>query len=302
MISRGQISFALHGWRSACALVCCSVAWLASLGAIVGSMVLYAQDGVSVLELFEYFTTITNTITTLGAGMLFPFAVEGFRRKNFSCPRWATMFFYSGTICSTLTMLFATLIISQLDPVMAFGGYNLYLHVICPFLTISTFFLVESDSAYSRRDSILCTMPVVIYSVLYLIEVIHIGAERGGWEDLYHLTRLAPPVLTIALVDLLAFGLAELIRISHRHVCDARRRRFMRTTIGEGMSEVEVRIGMLEYGELVGRHEDENFVVLPLKTISLVASRYTLRREELAEIYTRALIDTMDERRERDKE
>lgn len=294
-----RATFARRGWRSACALVCCSVAWLAALGAIVGSMILYAEDGVAPLEYFRYFTTITNIITLVGAGLLFPFAVEGLRRKSFSCPRWATMFFYSGTICSTLTMLFAILIISRFDRQMAFGGYNIYLHVICPCLTIATFLLVESDMRYSMRDSIACISPVVAYAFAYLFEVVCVGADGGGWEDMYRVLDLCPPAVAIILVILAAFCLAQLIRGLHARICDYRLSRFVRKRLTQDLSEAEVRLGVLEFGELVGANEDEDFVVLPLKTISLVARRYAIRREELVEVYTRALIDAMDERQAR---
>jgi hypothetical protein len=297
MRSRAQISFLLHGWHSACALVCCSVAWLASLGAIVGGMILYATDGVNPLELFRYFTTIANTITVIGSGLLFPFTVEGFRRKHFSCPRWATMFFYSGTVCSTLTMLVATLVISRFDPVMAFGGYNLYLHVVCPLLTIVTFFLIESNSRYTTRDAALCITPVVIYAVVYLVEVVHVGSERGGWEDMYQVGTLLPPAAALALVTALAFGIAQLIRLAYGRVSDYRAARFERNQLKGDLTGVEVRLAVLELGEMNGRLEDENFVVLPLKGLSAVAERYSIRREKVVEVYARALIDTMDERR-----
>lgn len=297
MIENPRVSFALRGWRSACALVSCTVAWLASLGAIVGSMILYTRNGDMPLEFFRYFTSIANAITLIGAGLLYPFAVEGVRRKCFSCPRWATLFFYSGTICSTLTMLVATLFISWSDPEMAFGGYNLYLHVICPFLTITTFFLVESDSRYSLQDSVVCTTPVVAYAVTYYWKVVYIGVDRGGWEDMYHVVGLLPPIVAIALAVLMAFGIAQVIRIAYRRLYDYRLKRFARLRLADDLTEVEVRLSVLELGELIGRYEDEDFVVLPLKDISIVAERYGIRREELVEVYTRALVDTMDAQR-----
>ena len=290
-------SYLLRAWPSACALICCIVAVIASVGAIVGGMILYAVDGVHPHELFRYFTTIANAITASGAGMLFPFAVEGCRRKSFSCPRWVTMLFYSGTICSTLTMLVAVLFIARFDPDMAFGGYNLYLHVLCPLLTIATFFLIESNSRYTTRDAALCITPVVIYAVVYLVEVVHVGSERGGWEDMYQVGTLLPPAAALALVTALAFGIAQLIRLAYGRVSDYRAARFERNQLKGDLTEVEVRLAVLELGEMNGRLEDENFVVLPLKGLSAVAERYSIRREELVEVYARALIDTMDGRR-----
>ena len=294
MRTNANYFFMRRGWRSALALVSSSVAWVVAEVAIAGGLILYANDDENPLELFRYFTTLTNLVTSVGAGMLFPFAVEGLRRRNFSCPRWATMFFYSGTICSTLTMLFATLVIGRYDPVMAFGGYNLYLHIVCPLLTIVTFFLVESDSRYSTSDAALCTLPVPVYALVYLIEV---GSERGGWDDMYQVADLLPHAVTFTLITLLAFGLAQVIRIVHGRICDMRMARLVERHLAGELTEVDVRLSVLELGELVGRHEDEDFVVLPLKSLSIMAERYSLRREELVEIYARALVDTMDQRR-----
>ena len=138
---------------------------------------------------------------------------------------------------------------------------------------------------------------MVLYASTYYYEVIRKGVRMGGWEDMYHLSEYLPPLLGIILTILTAFGLAQLIRILHGRVCDYRLKRFIDTRLSREQSKAEVRLGVLELGELVGIHEDENFVVLPLRDISLVAEHNGLRREELVEVYTRALVDTMDERR-----
>jgi hypothetical protein len=139
--------------------------------------------------------------------------------------------------------------------------------------------------------------PVAVYALVYLVEVVRVGRERGGWDDMYHATALFPPLVDFVLVVALALGIAQLVRISYRRICDVRMERFQRAHLADDLTETEVRLGIFELGELVGHREDESFVVLPLRGISTVAKKYSLRREELVEVYTRALIDTMDERR-----
>ena len=48
--------------------------------------------------------------------------------------------------------------------------------------------LIESEYHYSLVDNLLCLIPVVLYGCKYIWEVVIVGAENGGWEDMYYFT------------------------------------------------------------------------------------------------------------------
>ncbi len=75
-----------------------------SVYAIGGSVVLVVKNAWSVAELFRYYTLNANSFTAFTACMIIPFAVEGIRRKSFKYPKWLALIFYSGAVCTTVTM------------------------------------------------------------------------------------------------------------------------------------------------------------------------------------------------------
>ncbi|MBQ7172929.1 MAG: hypothetical protein IJR88_02275 [Clostridia bacterium] len=92
---------------------------------------------------------------------------------------------------------------------------NLFLHLICPILSILFVIFVNDDHTISFKASLFAMIPVVIYSILYAILAIFIGPERGGWRDHYRFTQIhvggapitqkdlpKPPNYAIDLLDL----------------------------------------------------------------------------------------------------
>ncbi|MBR1455126.1 MAG: hypothetical protein IJ593_10880, partial [Lachnospiraceae bacterium] len=62
----------------------------------------------------------------------------------------------------------AVFVISRVDIVNAFGGYNFYLHLICPTLILISFFLMESNYRFTIKDAALTVIPVFIYAIIYI--------------------------------------------------------------------------------------------------------------------------------------
>ena len=73
------------------------IAIVFSLTGIVFGLLIYTRNGVPPIELFRYFTIDMNLFGAVGAGMIVPYAVEGIRKKRFSCPRWTAKLYYVGT-------------------------------------------------------------------------------------------------------------------------------------------------------------------------------------------------------------
>ncbi len=281
--------------RSIIALIACLSALLLSLYGIVYGLILYTRHGEVPSELFRYFTVDINFLTALSAGMLAPYAVEGIRKKRFSCPRWAAKLYYIGASSISLIMFFAAFVISRTDPVMAFGGANFYLHIICPVMVMLSFFFIESNYLYTAKDALQCVIPMLIYGVVYFIEVVIIGEANGGWPDYYSLTTNAPVAVSAAIMFLLAFGIAFLIgRISNR--LSKNRLDKLEKGLWDGeVSPAEIKIELFGLGRYMGRHEDSCNAALPLDIIELIANKYGLSREELIRPYIKGLMDSIEQ-------
>ena len=283
----------LYKIRSIIALIACLSALLFSINGILIGLILYTRNGETPSELFRYFTVDTNLITALSAGMLAPFAVEGIRKKRFSCPRWTARLYYIGTSCISLIMLFAVFVISWTDPVMAFGGANFYLHIICPIMVMLSFFFIESNYMYTVKDALICLIPFAVYSFVYFIEVVIIGEAKGGWPDYYSLTTNAPVDVSAAAMFIFDFGVALLIgRISNR-LSKSRLDKLEKGLWDDEVSPAEIKIELFGLGRYMGRHEDSCNATLPLDIIELIANKYGLSKEELIRPYLKGLMDSI---------
>ena len=284
----------LYKSRSIIALIACLSALLFSVNGILFGLVRYTQNGVAPAELFRFFTVDINCITALGAGMLVPFAVEGIRKKKFSCPRWTVKLHYIGTSCITLIMFFAVFVISWTDPIMAFGEANFYLHILCPVMVVVSFFFIESNYRYTVKDALLCLIPVLIYGVIYIIEVVVIGEARGGWPDYYYFTINAPVAVSVAAMLAIMFGVAMLIgRVSNR-LSKYRLEKLEKGLWDDEVSPVEIKIELFGLGRYMGRREESGNAALPLDIIELIAYKYGLGKEELIRAYIKGLMDGIE--------
>lgn len=287
---------ALNTWHSRLALAASVVTVFLSLFAIAGGIVLNVKKGDPAEDLFRWFTINSNSLTAFAAFMIIPFAVEGMRRKHFSYPKWVAWFHYSGMVCTTLTMVFSVGFISWVDPVAAFGGYNIYLHIICPILVLVSFFLVESGYRFSLRESVLATIPVFLYEILYYVEVFIIGDANGGWEDFYHMGEFVPVWVSVAGITVLGLGISLLIGWLNNRKSRSGYRRRIAGLWPLDVSPVEIKIEIFGLGRFMGKHSDADFVELPVSLFRLIADRYDLRTEELVAPYTRGFLDSLKDK------
>ena len=95
----------------------------------------------------------SNVFSALGAIMMIPYAVEGIRRKHFTYPKWIQVIQYSGAICTTLTMIFVIFLIFPVaGSFVAFGGIYVWLHLVCPIMSLILLFSVDSNIEITKKD------------------------------------------------------------------------------------------------------------------------------------------------------
>ena len=159
--------------------------------------------------MFHYFTVNSALFSSIGAGFMIPYALEGIRKKRFVFPKWITLFQFAGAICTTMTMIFSIFFIFPTQGVeMAFGGPNFWMHTVCPLLSLVLLFSVEIDRTLSKKDVFICMIPFIVYSFFYIYNAILLGEELGGWRDFYMFVAWIPAAFSLPMVYVFFFFIA----------------------------------------------------------------------------------------------
>ncbi len=285
----------LQRWKSLVALIACCDTFFFTVAAIVSSLIRYSRMGWTIRDYFRYFTTLSNLLTALAAVFIIPFAINGLRKKRFVYPKWLFLLHYMGTIYTTITFVFAMVFIYPWDPGFAFGGVQLYLHVICPIAILIAFELVEGSTLITRRYSIMCLIPFFIYSLVYVVMVVVIGEEHGGWEDLYMLNTFVPFYISLPAIWLFSYVIASLIRILANGL-NKRRRSRMLAHWKEDMEPVEINIEIYGLGRYMGMQDTINELSVPYDILQMIGERYSMEPAALMKVYMKGLLDAVKEK------
>lgn len=279
--------------RSLIALISCCVSLFLTIFCINHGLVQYARKGVKPLDLFQYFTFTANAITAFGTAMIIPYAIDGFRKKRFYCPKWAVLFYFTGTVCTTLIMVFATCVISLFDFEMAFRGTNFYLHLVCPILILVSFFLIESYYNISKQEVIKSMIPVFIYAMIYIYKVIILGVDKGGWKDIYYFITYAHPLFSFILMMTMTYLVSLLVRFVYNKLSNYRIKKLSDNLWNADVSDVEIKIELFGLGRYMGKKENKSYATLPLDIISIISDKYHIKKEELIQAFTKGMMDSI---------
>ena len=282
------------------ALIACVVTLTCSVVAIASNMVRYMENGHDVRALFRYFTTISNIIIALASSFIIPFAINGIRKKRFTIPKWLSMVHFSGTVCTTIVIIFALVIILPYDRAFAIENQNFFLHIVSPIAILVSYFMVESKYVYTLKEKLICLIPFFIYSIVYLIMVVLIGKENGGWKDLYMLNTFAPFYITTPIAYLFAF-LVTLILKKASDILNNRRDEKLFESWNKDANPVEVKIEVYGLGRFYGLSCDNNDLSVPQDTIESLATRYSIPEDELFNAFVKGLRHGIKEKEARKK-
>ena len=291
---RKQYLVNVQKWRSEVALFACIVTLLFSFVALTRTFVYNAQLGYPVSYSYRYFTNISNTQTALASSFIIPFAIHGIRKKRFVLPKWLSMFHYSGVICTTMVFVFAVVFILPYDRHFAIEGSNFFLHIICPLAVLISFQFVETKHDYNKKEVFICLLPFIAYSLIYLVMVVFIGEERGGWADIYMLNTFLPAYITFPMswfmVAVIAFAIKKLSSVIYKW----RHGRMLLAWEGEA-DPVEVKIEMYGLGRYYGLIGDKNDLAVPFDILYDVSKKYNIELEELFDAYSKGLFNGIKE-------
>lgn len=282
--------------RSVIALCCGAATLLLSFyGVIAGVNRMTAVFHKNGFASFTYYTMLSNVFAALSVAFVFPYAVEGIRKKRFTMPAWVAVVHYTATVTITITMVFVLGFISWSVPDEAFGGANLVTHVLCPVLILISFFQIESGHLFTWKDRLLGIVPFCLYLTVYFVEVTVIGESNGGWEDLYQIREHLSPCLAIPLLLLLAFSTSIAVALLSNHLTKKRNKRIYMLW-REDLDPIEVRIEAYGFGRMASQYGEKNSIEIPFDILKDLAERYHLKTADLMKPFVTGLLTGLVEK------
>ena len=169
-----------------------------------------SEAGIGTLKMF---TTISNIIAAVAAATCLPFQIDGLRRDRYRLPSWIVIVMYVGTVGVFLTFFTALTLISAFQGFVEtmFTRSSLFMHTINPILITILFVVVVSDTRIKFSYSFISIGPTIIYMIVYAIMVFGIGM----WNDHYKANAFIPWPVTLIIVIIVSFGIAQLLRVLH---------------------------------------------------------------------------------------
>jgi len=180
----------------------------------VGSFFAGARDalGSTGSACLKYFTTDSNILAAMASALCLAYS------RAEQKPKWMRVFRFASTVAVAIT-LFTVLFF--LAPTAALKGHGIktalrffegnvfVLHFSTPVLSIIALLLDNKDMV-EKRDTLWALVPVVIYSLVYLVNVVFLGI----WRDWYGFTfggkaYLSP--LVMAAMYLFAFLVSRVL-------------------------------------------------------------------------------------------
>ena len=172
------------------------------------------------LSSLRYFTVLSNLLLGAAALLYAAWLIALLAGKAQALSRALRLLKYAGTVSVTLTFLTVMLF---LGPTFGFGGMfrgsNLWFHLIIPLAALASFLLLERDGRLSFRDSLNAVVPMLLYGIGYIVNVLRYGIVPGDFShDWYGFAQrsvlMAAVVFAVMLLG--TWGIALLLRLGKR--------------------------------------------------------------------------------------
>ena len=178
------------------------------------------------IQTFYMFTVNSNILAGLSMMLCLPYTIDGLRTGNYHLPDWVVVLMQVTVTAVALTFLVSLFILSPVKGFrLIFSGSRFFLHGVCPVLSIVTFCCFINSHLVRLREIALALIPVLVYAVVYLIMVVFIGEEHGGWDDFYGFVTRVPLWVSVVVILPSACGIALLLRLGHNACCKLRRKK-----------------------------------------------------------------------------
>lgn len=204
----------------------CTIAFIVSVTIVLASffgvlitMLLPGTSASSIIGMnnFRYFTILANLFMNVCAILCVPYEIEGLRKQNYHLPRWIVDFLYFGVVNMAITFFGCLLVIAPVNGFKEtfFTSNLLYLHLICPILSLLLFLFINIDHKIKLNRIFISIIPITIYAIVYCVNVFVIGEENGGWIDHYHVKENYPLWQVILITMIIGIMTASILMFIH---------------------------------------------------------------------------------------
>ncbi|MBE5736492.1 MAG: hypothetical protein E7356_03995 [Clostridiales bacterium] len=135
---------------------------------IIGAILSLQRHGWSA---FLYYTEISNYSTLIISVLFVIFGIITLV-KHTHIPHIITILRYISTTMLTITIIVVVFVLIPLRPqnalFMLFGNSNLYQHLLCPVISVVSFFIFEKDQKLLHRNICYALIPTLLYGTIML--------------------------------------------------------------------------------------------------------------------------------------
>lgn len=139
-------------------------------------------------------------------------------------------------------------------------------------------------------------IPVFIYACVYIYEVVIKGTKNGGWDDIYYFNTYVPAYVSLIVMMIITFSVSLIIRTIYNKIALYRRKKLIDNLWDDSVSAVDIKIEFFGLGRYMGRKEYRTYATIPLDIIYIVAEKYHIKKEELANVFMKGMLDKIDEK------
>ncbi len=145
-----------------------------------GNMMVQGTDS------FRFFTVDSNILAAIMSAVMLVFNIKRIKNINTGIPNAVKLIKFMSTVAVTLTMITACFFLSTVYTFeKMISGSCFYLHLITPLIAIFVCTVFEADGKMSFKQMLSGLVPTVVYGAVYVVMVLILGKENGGWEDFY---------------------------------------------------------------------------------------------------------------------
>ena len=283
--NRAQCLFALISAGVVAACVC--------VGVVMNLVTLYDENFDHMgIRTFCMFTVDSNILMALSMLLCIPYTVDGLRTGYYHLPDWVVVLMHIAVTAVSLTFAVSLFILAPVKGfVLIFTGSRFFLHGLCPILSIVTFCCFINSHVIRLRETPLALIPVLLYTAVYLVMVVYIGEEHGGWNDFYGFVTRVPLWVSLVTILPLALVIAVLLRLGHNRCC-LRRREKDAALYRKAYSGVDLRQAVEEMTRACRKEFKTDSIVIPSQTIGYMIrnSDSDLDPDELCRRYLEAFL------------
>ena len=244
------------------------------------------------IRTFAMFTVDSNILAGLTMLLCIPYTIDGLRTGYYHLPDWVVVLMYVGVNAVALTFLVSLFILAPFKGfALVFTGSRFFLHAVCPILSILAFCCFINSHLIRFREVLIAMIPVFIYTVVYLVMVLVIGEEHGGWNDFYGFATKVPIWVSLIVILPASFGIAMLLRLAHDKCCLRQRKKdaelYRSFCEGEDLREVIANMARSNKQEIRTKS-----IVIPTQVIRLMIlnSGAEMDPAEASRIYLEAFL------------